>query len=78
MTKTCVLPAPPRRDDITDLHFLFRHDHPVDQQLDGALTFDLEAYHGLGREALTLREAGIEPGMTLEVVPLSGSNGQAG
>jgi hypothetical protein len=42
------------------------------------LTIDLEAYHGLGREALTLKEAGIVPGMTLEVVPLSGSKNKAG
>jgi hypothetical protein len=42
------------------------------------LTVDLEAYHGLGREALTLKEAGIVSGMTLEVVPLSGSKNKAG
>jgi hypothetical protein len=42
------------------------------------LMLDLEAYHGLGREALTLKEAGIVPGMTLEVVPLSGSKNKAG
>jgi hypothetical protein len=48
------------------------------RQVYWALTFDLEAYHGLGREVLTLKEAGIEPGMRLEVVPLSGSKGNAG
>lgn len=42
------------------------------------LTVDLEAYHGLGRQALTLKEAGIMPGMTLEVLPLSGSKNKAG
>lgn len=34
------------------------------------LTTDLPAYHGLGRVAQTLKEAGILPGMTLEIVPL--------
>jgi hypothetical protein len=48
------------------------------KQVYWALTFDLEAYHGVGREALTLKEAGITPGMTLEVVPLSGSRDKAG
>ena len=37
------------------------------------LTIDLAAYHGLGREAKSLREARIESGMTLEIVPLSGA-----
>jgi hypothetical protein len=37
------------------------------------LAIDLEAYHGLGREAKSLREARIESGMTLEIVPLSGA-----
>lgn len=47
------------------------------KQVYWALTFDLEAYHGLSREALTLKEAGITPGMTLEVVPLSGSKAKS-
>jgi hypothetical protein len=41
------------------------------------LTVDLEAYHGLGREALTLKEVGIALGITLEVVSLSGSKSEA-
>jgi hypothetical protein len=35
------------------------------------LTIDLPAYHGLDRAAQTLKESGILPGMTLEIVPLT-------